>query len=208
MSPSQWLASAEQDYQTGLDVYASYGVGNAALAFAFSFGPSCYNRNRLREVLQELADRASSPPKPPRQAAKTAALPPSPVSLRPTQERPAVIAAAEKSWRDEFARASHLHQTRLGPSHSKEERYAAAAAILDAFDNIVPNWSLIDYWEANGQLPPAIGKAELPSDRATLQKRLTSLRANLSRDRAKPVKVAKWLAEIAEVQSKLESDGA
>jgi TRAP-type uncharacterized transport system substrate-binding protein len=110
--------------------------------------------------------------------------------------------------KSEIWRESQALKVELNFSDSKERRCEIAHKILDNFDEINDIWSIINHWHKTKTLPvPAPDPEEITeTDPIKLYKMRNNLRANISKAKVRPDKIAKlrvWEKQLVEVENRL-----
>lgn len=184
------------DYARAEAAYAELGDSDL-LKRLFAQGDTVYNRRKLREELQRLADRGA------------AKLPVPTRGIRPRDraDAPGDVLTIEREWRRDLSEARRLHMG-LAEQPDQAARYGAAARILDLDDAVRAAWRKLDYYDAHGTLPPPpLPPVNLAlSDLVEMERRRNTLRTYLSRSKDKAGQEEKrqaWQAEIHELEKRL-----
>lgn len=193
-----WLNSS-QDFSSGLALLTAHPDARpAVLGLLQRAGTGTFTAAKLVEEITRLADDAGDVPL----VAMPPAAAPAPLALGDVPPEVQELVRERVQCKKE---ADRLHSQLLLYA-TDEERYQAALEIKRLYQRNDEIWSILQYREKYGHLPPVVEHVTSAADPAAQRKRLTTLRANISRDRNKPhkaEKVAAWRAEVADLERML-----
>lgn len=183
---NEWFTQA-CPYEEGVAIYLEHGT-NAGLKTLLQFGYTHYNERKLHEALDLLYERA--------------------IEEEENQIMEQKLAAAGDEldiWKtpemQALTRERNMLHSQLSALPSQSDRYRVQKRMDKLTDEIEAKAGILPVQDPE--------EKELPTDRAALHRKLQNIRSNLSKAKKKEqtdalkVKVTRWEAELAEIETLL-----